>query len=357
MILSTESHPIDGEELRAVLNGISDDRALACGVVLDALHSFRKGKHSSGQLAPIVRAADPPLSQEKMRGVIDALREFRLVHPVHHSVLDAVSQSVEESVVVDSAEPEKWVVDALRLLESDYESGRFRHLLSLVTGPFNISRAYTEPYLKAVEVHARAARTLDPAYPLFAREHRTRIDQKIADIEADTRDSGQHEEGARVVSYLRRVEALLGSDDTPTSSGVVVATPDTTFQGIVDLLDKRSGEIDRDVARRVKWVRTSVAIAFAGILTIPIPFVAPWVIAHWDRIEPLSYLITAAISAAVFVLGLVGFVVNDRRLARAIGQRMTSFFKRRDRQGRLVEELRSRLQRATAGEPDAYRGD
>jgi hypothetical protein len=220
-----------------------------------------------------------------MAGLIDAVREYQLVHPVHHLVFDELCNIVENQCI-DPYVPEKeWMRDALALLASSYDQKRLESLIDIGVGPFRIADVYVPAYLNTLHSYLRAGYELDPQFAILARAHSQRVGVAIA---------GQSGTGAE---YLSDILALL------------LETVDSRrVAPIVEEVWNFATSCITGKARVWLWVlRIGIGTLGLSILLLVMALLRQLVVNNWVWLEPVSTLVQWGLGlgfAILYVLGL-----------------------------------------------------
>jgi len=164
-------------ELEKTLVGVKNDTSLVRVLVLDALHSFRIRGISSQGLTQILKENRPLFFQheEKTEGLIEALLEYELIHPVHHSVVEQLWSMAKQECFNKVSKSKRWVFLCLDLMGRTCEKVKVNSLLEDICGPFDISDYYIDRYIHILTSQLRAIVALDPCYCNCLSEYKNKV--------------------------------------------------------------------------------------------------------------------------------------------------------------------------------------
>ena len=297
-----QMNSIQSVDLASVLLGVNDERDLVCGIVLDALYSFKANNASSRNLASILKEHEAVFMQceAKMEGLVDALREYQTVHTIHHSVMDQLCSFVENECINDISPHKSWVSKVFVLLGTIYDENLLASLLNLALGPFPISQGYVRDFVGVIFKQIRAALVLDNNFATLAEGFARKFEFQITEYRKEGRDGS-------VIAYLTEIKDMLvtASRNLPVSSGnglreaqsigaEASADSDLLLLGVVESCTKRLSFA----------VRLLIVFGVAALLVFALHKVQPHVVKNWNTIEPWSWSVGVVVTILLVVVTL-----------------------------------------------------
>jgi hypothetical protein len=179
---------------------MADDPSAVAALVLDGLFATRQGQISTRGFGDVIRAVENQLTQPKLQGIVNALLEYELTYPLHHSVLDAICEIVESRIIEENEADTLWIPKGFDLLSRTFAWRRLKSLLELALGPFDIAERYAELYAELVLTYVDVAARSDENFEYFAGELALSLETK-----AESRAALP----AHVQGYLGRITERL----------------------------------------------------------------------------------------------------------------------------------------------------
>lgn len=323
MIASRKPVEIACADLRTALRGIRSGRAIACGVTLDALHAFRMQSLSTKGMAALLREDALPLGNAKLHGIVDALLEYQLIHPVHHSVLDEICALVERSIIQSQRMEVPWVNGALRLLATDYDANRLRSLVDMAVSPYGLAQTYAAEFLRTVSVYVSAARAVDPEYRHLAGHLLQRVQNRL------------HEDGLPeyLQSSLQEIVRWLEMPDAVESQRMRAMASEKADQAVRDIKKRLARAISCAKnalhARAVCSARRTRHLLGVGCMLAVVGGTAllrPLIVRQWNTVEPYFFVLQILVFGLTLTLWLIGVGVNKKWLSKKLDAMLTEAF-------------------------------
>lgn len=285
---------INKKDFETVLLGVPDDSKLITGIVLDSLYSFRNIGKSSKFLADFIDINGRKLSNEKLEGILDALREYICIQPIHPTVLNTICKLVENSIIGTQVEKSLWVERAFDLLGKTYSFERFQYLSDIAFNPFGISEVYTDMYINIISHYADVAHLSDKNYIFYSKAQVSRIEKNL-DEKDNLNDSANHD-------LLLKLKKIYSQ---------------TTIQAHLN-------DLSIKLARVFRY--SLFGIIFLVIILIT-KNITPIVVKEWDNIEPLLGILDIILPIIIFILVLLGINTKKGKFANLITKKSEQFAK------------------------------
>lgn len=300
-------------DLERVLLNIREDSSIVCSLILDALHSFRYHKISSAGIAQILRDKETLLtsSNDKMEGLLDALREYQLIHPLHHSVFDQLCLIITNECISDCDQPKNWVKKALVLLSENYDRKRLELLIKTAISPYPVSSHYISELLNTIEQSVKVANVTESNFTEWsecqirlvnnAKERMKRVKSSIPDY-------------LTVLIDILRAKYLDLPDGFENMIMDVREVKKALLEAKNALLQACSSEISLK-KNILKWTFFVIGLLFTFCVFY---FISPLIINHWDDAESRLAIMREIITSIALLLYISGFYGVRRSLKKRI---------------------------------------
>ena len=286
---------IDFSDLASTLLAVQDDKSIVCGIVLDALHSFRRQGKSSRGFAQLLMNNEAKLcaSKGKMVGLLDAFREYQLVHPIHHLVIQKICVLVENEIIREKSQPKPWIKSAFMLISENYDRKRLESLLEIAKGPYSIAKHYVPEYVAAVVRNIEVARIEEPGFHDWAREQLDVFDGKLENT---------------------KNKQFISESISQISSAMTKSATNEILHKIQELNSAWNSEVSKKIRTWRRFIFMCFGMLVIGMLILISLLIRPWIVKGWQEVEPNFFIIQILVVSIGFILYVVGIKISRKML-------------------------------------------